>query len=196
MNDKEKEAILPYAAVIIKLLQGEVYIDEPVWKTMIAYQREIYEHFSKIGLRFILDEKEGFAYLTQDDNSEEYNLPRLIRRMPIRYEASLLCVLLREELEEFDVRNTDSSLLQITDKQIKEKIEMYFKEKSDQTKLLRNFDNYINQIVSFGFLKEIKSESAVDNEKTYEVKRILKAKITNEKLEEIREKMRNNGNTL
>lgn len=196
MSDKENESIIAYASAVIKLLQGEVYSDESVWKTVVAYQREIFEYFSKIGIRFNIDEKEGFAYLTQDDDREDYNLPRLIRRMPIKYEASLLCVILREELEEFDIRNTDSSKLQLTDKQIKERIEMYFKEKSDQTKLLREFDKYINQIVNLGFLKEIKNDSAADYEKTYEVKRLIKAKITNEKLEEIRDRLKNYGNTL
>ncbi|NJN34033.1 MAG: hypothetical protein HC817_07065 [Saprospiraceae bacterium] len=50
-------------------------------------------------------------------------------------------------------------------------------------------DNYINTAVSLGFLKEIEIRSHDTQTKTFEVRRVLKSKFNNEKLEEIRTKM-------
>jgi hypothetical protein len=185
--------ILSYAGVIIKLLQDVLYEDDRYWKDLINNQHAIAEYFEKIGIKLVINETDGFAYIYQPelnpDADEKQKLPRLIRKVPISYEVTLLSVLLREMLEEFDLKEFDQVKFFVTHKEIREKIELFFKERSNVVKLLKNFDSYINSVVNLGFLK-IVSEDPKDKDSTrYEVKRILKAKINNQKLEEIKTKL-------
>ena len=181
-----------YAPLLIKLLQNIVYDDDKTtWNDIMAFQHQIRNHFAIMGIELILNEQEGFAYLSQPDNidGEVIQVPRLVRRMPISYEVTLLCVVLREALEEFDIKNTDARKLFLTSKDMKDRIELFFGDRTDKVKLLERLDNYINTAASLGFLKEIEVRSHEANNKTYEVRRVLKSKINNEKLEEIRAKM-------
>jgi Domain of unknown function (DUF4194) len=181
-----------YAPLLIKLLQSIVYDDDKTtWNDILAFQQQIRSYFTTMGIELILNEQEGFAYLSQPDfvEGEAVNVPRLVRRMPISYEVTLLCVVLREALEEFDVKNTDARKLFMTSKDIKDRIELFFGDKSDRFKLLEKLDNYINTAANLGFLKEIDIRSHDAHNKTYEVRRVLKSKMNNDKLEEIRAKM-------
>lgn len=181
-----------YAPLLIRLLQSIVYDDDKaVWNDVVAFQQQIRNYFAIMGIELILNEQEGFAYLSQPDNieGEAVQVPRLVRRMPISYEVTLLCVVLREALEEFDIKNTDSRKLFLTNKDIKDRIELFFGDRTDRVKLLERLENYINTTVSLGFLREVEVRSHDQQTKTYEVRRVLKSKINNEKLEEIRAKM-------
>jgi len=83
----------------------------------------LHEYFGKIGLVLQLDEPDGFARLIQPKahEDEENPLPRLMRKVTMNYETTLLAVLLREMLEEFDVRSENTKLF-VTQKEIKERI--------------------------------------------------------------------------
>ena len=137
----------------------------------------------------MLNEQDGFAFISQPDEMEGQKVPRLASRMPLSYEVSLLLVVIREALEEFDVQNTDSRTLFITNKDLKERIELFFEDKSDKVKLLERFEVYINAVVKLGFLKERAVKGYEEHVKNFEVRRIIKAKINNEKLEEIADKI-------
>ncbi len=181
-----------YAPLLIKLLQGIIYDDDKAtWNDILAFQHQIRSYFAVMGIELILNEQEGFVYLSQPDNieGEAVQVPRLVRRIPISYEVTLLSVVLREALEEFDVKNTDARKLFLTSKEIKDRIELFFGDRADKVKLLERLDNYINSTVSLGFLKEIDVRSHDAQNKTYEVRRVLKSKINNQKLEEVRAKM-------
>ncbi len=191
IDDTTQRKLTPYAAVLIKLLRGPVY-DEDVkaWNDLLVYQARILEYFGQIGLELHLDEADGFAYLTQPDTGgEETRTPRLTRRAPLTYEVSLLLVILRECLEEFDVKTTNISKCFITHREIMEKIELLFKEKANKVKLLSKFDACINHVIGLGFLKEVESDDAEPGNRRFEIRRIIRAKINNEKLEEIKEKL-------
>lgn len=181
-----------YAPLLIKLLQSIIYDDDKAnWNDVLAFQHQIRSYFATMGIELILNEQEGFAYLSQPEHieGEAVQVPRLVRRMPISYEVTLLCVVLREALEEFDIKNTDARKLFLTSKDLKDRIELFFGERADKVKLLERLDVYINTTVGLGFLKEIDVRSHDAQNKTYEVRRVLKSKINNEKLEEIRAKM-------
>ena len=186
------DAIPPYSIVLVKLLQSVIYDeDRKLWNLLITYQHQIRQYYATIGVELHLNEQEGFAFLSQPEeiDTETNKVPRLVRRMPLSYEVTLLCVVLREALEEFDVRNTESRKLFVTNQDLKERIELFFKDKADKVRLLQRFDTYINTVVNLGFLKEIKVRGFDDQLKTYEVMRVIKAKVSNEILEQIREKM-------
>jgi hypothetical protein len=183
-------SIPPYAPLIVKLFQSVIYDeDRKVWQNLITYQRPIREYFATIGVELLLNEQDGFAFISQPDEMEGQKVPRLASRLPLSYEVSLLLVVIREALEEFDVQNTDARHLFVTNKELKERIELFFEDKADKVKLLERFDVYINAVVKLGFLKERSVKGYEENVKTYEVRRIIKAKINNEKLEEIKQKL-------
>lgn len=55
-------------------------------------------------------------------------LSRLMRKQTMNYETTLLCVILREMLEEFDIKSEGTKLF-LTQKEIKERIEFFIKSK-------------------------------------------------------------------
>ena len=192
MNIQDTKTV-SYASAVIKLLQDALYNDDKSWKELMANQAAIIDYFEKIGIKLVIEENEGFAYIYQpdydEDNPSSMKLPRLVKRIPLSYEVTLIAVLLREMLEEFDVKSNDSVKLFVTNKDIKEKIELFFKDRSNKVKLIKNFDTYINSIINLGFLKILREDTKDKDNTQYEVKRILKAKINNEKLEEIKQKL-------
>lgn len=186
--------IVEYAHIIIKLLQDVIYDDDKsTWSDLLTYQFPIRDYFAKIGVQVYLDEREGFAFLRQIEDDDQ-KLPRLVRRMPLSYEVTLLCAILREVLEEFDVGDTESRKCFITAQELRERIEMFFPEPSNRVRLLEKFDRAIQTTVKLGFLKEI--EHPDSDEIRYEVRRILKAKITNATLQEIKQELEQYAHTL
>src|SRR5882672_2440317 len=122
METNSNKAI--YAHVIIKLLQGPVYSDEKAaWRDLQAWNSSIQDHFSRIGLELVINETDGFARILQPDPDEHDDnpLPRLMRKQTMNYETTLLCVILREMLEEFDIISEGTKLF-LTQKEIKERI--------------------------------------------------------------------------
>ena len=188
----------PYAHVIIKLLQGPVYVDEKsIWRDLQAWKSPIQEYLFRIGLELVLNEIDGFAFLAQPETDEhdENPLPRLMRKQTLNYETTLLCVILRELLEEFDILKEGNTLF-ITQKEIKERIELFYKEQANKSKLWRELARPINSLQTIGILKLNREDLANKDNNQYEVKRIIKAFINNDKLEEIKKKLESYVNTI
>lgn len=187
-----------YAHVIIKLLQGPIYVEEKnAWRDLQAWQSAIRDFFGKIGMELLINEADGFARIMQPepDEHDESPLPRLMRKVPMSYEASLLCVILREILEEFDIKS-DGTKLFLTQKDIKERIELFYKEQSNKSKLWRELSKPINSLQNIGVLKLTREDLVNKDNNQYEVKRIIKALVTNDKLEEIKTKLENYANAI
>jgi hypothetical protein len=183
----------PFAHVIVKLLQDTLYDEnEKVWNDLLQYQIPITQYFDKIAIDLILEKEDGYAYLKQIELDEEKNTIGLVRRTPLKYEPSLICVFLREMLDDFETNNVDQRNLYVTHKQLKETIELFFKEKANKVKLFAKFDSYIDTIVDVGFLKIISKPENSKDETRYEVRRIIKAKITNDVLENFKKKLEQN----
>jgi hypothetical protein len=193
MTDNKNMTYEPYAHVIVKLLNGIIYDEhEKLWNDLLQYQVPITQFFEKIAIDLIVDKKDGYAYLKQIEIDEEGNTIGLIRRIPLKYETSLICIFLREMLDEFEINNIDQRNLYITHKQLRDNIELFFKEISHKVKLMTKFDNYIENIVELGFLKKIGNSDVSKDDTRYEVKRIIKAKITNDVLEDFKKKLEQN----
>ena len=197
-DSSSHHSVLPFAAAIIKLLQGTVFDeDQKIWNELILYQQPIRDYFRQIGIDLYLDESSGFSYLTQTDGQEaDVKIPRLVRRMPLTYEVTLLLTILRESLEDFDVKNTEASKCFITHQEIIEKIELLFREKADKVKLLARLESYINQVIQLGFLKEINTRDIDADTRRYEIRRVIRAKINNAKLEEIKNQLESHGKSV
>jgi hypothetical protein len=188
----------PYAHIIIKLLQGPIYVEEKTsWRDLQAWKTPIHDYFSKAGLDLVLNETDGFARIVQPDADEhdENPLPRLLRKQTLNYEATLLCVILREMLEEFDILKEGGTLF-LTQKEIKERIELFYKEQANKSKLWRELGRPISSLQGIGILKLTREDPANKDNNQYEVKRIIKALVNNDKLEEIKQKLESYVNAV
>ena len=184
------DTIAPYAPVIIKLLQNPLYHDDAThWTLLLTHLVAIQEYFARIGLEIYLNETEGFAFLHQpeleDDDGQRIALPRLTRRDKLSYPVTLLCVLLREQLDLFDASTPDSDRLILSKEQITDVLRPFLKEYADERALMQRINTMLERVVDLGFLRRVSSTS----EERYEVRRILKAKIDSEKLAEIKRKV-------
>ncbi|MHC5716522.1 MAG: DUF4194 domain-containing protein [Nostoc sp.] len=177
---------LPYAHVILKLLRGAIYSDDSHWEGLQSYLTPIKEYFGKIGLQVQHYETEGFAYLEQPDpDPEDRNepLPRLTVRHPLGFNITVLCVLLREQLRQFDASDATGRLVLSIEK-IRDLLQPYLPEGNNEERSRRKVDELVKQAMELGFLKRLSGQD--DN---YEVRPILKAKVDADTLELLKQKL-------
>ena len=184
--------ISPFAHVFLKLMQGPIYEeDKTYWKDLLGWQTELSKYLQQTGLQLVVSEADGFARIVQPDADEsaERSLPRLMRKTRLTYEATLLCIVLREALDEFDIKGNGTRLF-LTQKEIKERLALFFKERHNKSKLLKDLNKPVNSLLNVGVLKTTREDAANKELHQYEVKRIIKALVNNEKLEEIKSKLK------
>lgn len=175
--------IAPFAKSASRLLQGPVFEDQPEsWQDIRQYEVELTKYFERIGLELVIDKRDGYAYLKQIELDENGTTIGLIRRMPLTYELTLVCVLLREWLQEFESDDLETANLYITPKQFRDRLEMFFKEKTNELKFVKELNKHLEACEKMGFLKSIGTNVTNPDDDRYEVKRIIKARITNEEL--------------
>ena len=104
MSSLEKH-ITPFSKAIVRLLKSTVERNSNVWDDVINYQTEIQDYISKIGLELIVKKDEGFAFVKQLEDSEGNTLG-LVQRRQIGFETSIVLVVLRQSLEDFDSNPT------------------------------------------------------------------------------------------
>ncbi|MBF0206326.1 MAG: DUF4194 domain-containing protein [Oligoflexia bacterium] len=109
----------------------------------------------------------------------------LIRKMQLSFDVSILLVLMREALEQFDEKVSDDYRLILSKIDIYEMLKGFYPDKTDETQLIKRFDSLIAKVSEMGFLKELKNNSG-----HFEVRRVLKAFFDASKLKEIKENMR------
>ncbi|MBV7531736.1 DUF4194 domain-containing protein [Chitinophaga sp. sic0106] len=181
----------PFAHVFLKLMQGTIYEEERAyWKDLLGWQTELHKYLQQVGLQLVINEADGFARIVQPENDENADrpLPRLMRKSKLTYEATLLCIVLREALEEFDLKGTGTKLF-MTQKEIKERLTLFFKERHNRSKLLKDLNKPINSLLGVGILRVSREDVTNKEMQQYEVKRVIKAIVNNEKLEEIKTKL-------
>lgn len=176
----------PYAPVILKLLQGVVYSDDPHWERLQSYLSPVEEYFGKIGLLVRNYDSQGFAYLSQpdrdpDDPSEP--LPRLTARRHLSFKATIFYVLLREQIRQFDASDATGRLV-LSMESIRDLLQPYFPESNNEARFRRDVDRLVTQTTDLGFLKRLAGEDA-----NFEVCPIIKAKIDADMLERLKQKL-------
>ncbi|NJM93873.1 MAG: DUF4194 domain-containing protein [Cytophagales bacterium] len=181
--EHQNRNIAPFAKSAVKLLQGPVFEDQQdVWNEVLQYQVELTQYFERIALEVVIDKRDGYAYLKQFELDESGSTIGLIRRMPLTYDLTLVCVLLREWLLEFESSDLETANLYITPKEFRDRMEMFFKEKTNELKFIKELNRHLDQCVEMGFLKLVHKDAASQDEYRYEVKRILKARVTTDEL--------------
>ncbi|MEI7811449.1 MAG: DUF4194 domain-containing protein [Ignavibacteria bacterium] len=172
----------PYAPALIKLLQGIIYSDETeLWHLLITHSHRVKEYFSVIGLDVMIFESEGFAFLKErDTKDDETPLPSLIIKRHLSYPVTLMCILLLEKLNEFDFSGGQADRLIMSKSEIADMLRVFLPDKSNETRLLDSIEANINKLLDYGFLKKVNEPDK------FEVKRILKAKISASTLIELK----------
>ena len=193
MSNLEKN-IRPYSKAIVKLLKGSIQRTSNVWDDVVNYKTEIQDYISQIGLELIVKKEEGFAFIKQFEDSEGNTLGLVIRRQ-IGFETSIVLVVLRQSLEEFDSNPTQFQVFEkfITDSEIKEEVELFLPEKFNSVKFLQELDKYIKNVVDLKYLKEV---SKKENETKYQIQRIIKEKVTLDILQEFKLKLQENVESI
>ncbi|MFA5619838.1 MAG: DUF4194 domain-containing protein [Weeksellaceae bacterium] len=182
-----EQNIKPYSKAIVRLLKSTVERTSNVWEDVINYQNEIQEYISQIGLELIVKKDDGFAFVKQLEDSEGKTLG-LVTRRQIGFETSIVLVVLRQSLEDFDSNPTQLATEKfITDSEIKEELELFLQEGYNKLKFQKDLEKYIRNAVDLGFLKEI---SKKDNETKYQIHRIIKEKITLDILQDFQTKLK------
>jgi hypothetical protein len=178
--------IEPYAKVVARLLQGPLYDDENThWQQLRLHLTGVNRQFAGLGLELVYAERDGLAFLRQMLLNDESDTVGLIPRHPLTYEQSLLCVVLRDWLDEFDTSDALTKQLYVTRTELLDRIDLFLREQPNKLKQRQQMERQISAIEKLGFIRPIRTEEAT--EERYEVRRILKYKVTLDDLETFRE---------
>jgi hypothetical protein len=185
MNDQNR-----LGQLLVSLFQGVLYRehDAALWQPLIDLQGRVRDYCATLGLELILDEAEGYAYLRQRATAPgEPELPRLIPRRQLSYPVSLILVLLRKKLAEFDATGGETRLM-IGRDQIAEQVRLFLPETGNEARLLDRMDTHLNKVVELGFLHRLRGQ---DNQ--FEVRRILKAFVDAQWLSDFEQRLAQYG---
>jgi len=174
-------------SAIIRLMQGVVYreSDEDTWITLERLGGGVRDHFATIGIDVVIDDAEGYAYLRSrptEDGDEA--LPRLVRRRALTYNVSLLLVLLRKRLVEFETTGGEGRLVLSTD-QIVEMLRLFQSESTNDARAVDQAETTIKKAAELGFLRQLRGQND-----QWEVRRILKAYVDAQTLSDFAAKLR------
>ena len=155
------------------LLKGLFYKsdNEKAWLELIdGSYGVIKDYFEVIGLDVVIDENEGYAYLQNIVYGEdEIGPPKLMRNRELSYKVSLLCVLLRKRMVDFDMQSDDSKAI-ITKSDILSMALLFMDSKTNEVKQIKEIESSIKKVQELGFLRSVKNQDGV-----YEIKRSINA---------------------
>lgn len=167
MNEEDR-----LGPILITLFQGVLYREAGAapWQALLDLQARVRDYAGVIGLELILDDAEGYAYLRQRTPAPDTpELPRLTQRRPLSFPVSLLLVLLRRKLAEFDATGGDTRLV-VSGDDIANHMRLFLPDTANEARLLDRMETHLNKVVELGFLRRLRGQ-----EGQYEVRRILKA---------------------
>lgn len=181
MNDDNR-----FGHLLVTLLQGVLYRDSDalLWQTLFELQARVRDYCATIGLELLFDEAEGYAYLRQRAAVDgEAELPRLIQRRQLSYPVSLILVLLRKRLTEFDATGGDTRLV-ISRDQVADQVRLFLPDTANEARLLDRIDAHLNKVIELGFLRRLRGQ-----DDQFEVRRILKAFVDAQWLAEFEQRL-------
>lgn len=172
--------------ILVALFQGVLYREnaEQAWQALLDLQARVRDHCGIIGLELILDEAEGYAYLRQRPPAPEaQELPRLVQRRALSFPVSLILVLLRKKLAEFDAIGGDTRLV-VSRENIVDQLRLFLPDTANEARLLDRMDTHLGKVVELGFLRRLRGQ-----EGQYEVRRILKAFVDAQWLDDFAQRL-------
>lgn len=178
-----------WAAACIHVMQKPLFAEETeLFASLCNYQQEISAYLSKIGLELVLNRDLGYAFIRQFDAPEGDGdtLPKLIRRIPVTFEQSLVLVILYDELEKFDGNGSDTPFCIITEEQVRELAQACWPgANTDQTKFQDAIAKALSDLSEQGLIRERRPQGMSDQEselyksnRRYELRNIIRARVT------------------
>jgi hypothetical protein len=146
---------------------------------LLKLQTQVRDFFAILNLDLVVDDSEGYAFIkgraeAADDGSTA-RLPRLVARRPLSFSVSLLIALLRKKLAEFDAAGGETRLV-LTRDEIVDLVRVFLPAGPNEAKLIDQIETTLNKVVDLGFLHPLKStDTSLAGQRSYEVRRILKA---------------------
>lgn len=200
-----------WSAVAIKLLKGPLYKKKEkkeVWDTLLTYKASLDEYFAVLGLRVFLETIDGYAFLeetgeslergmeeeeTEGETATVTKLPHLVKKTPLSYSQSMLCVLLRYEIEKYETSLSESDSAIMRKSEIAGLYRSFTKDKADEVKQMKTLDSTLRTFCRLTFLfasSDALSESEINDDAEFELSPILKAKIDTAFMKELLSKMK------
>lgn len=173
----------------VRLLQGVLYQDdEGTWNILLANESDLTDYFARIGLVLVVDRGEGLAYLRQLHDDERTNgyerLPRLFRRTSLGYDATMMCVLLRDEYRRFEDDDLDNERCVVELDVLLDAWKAFLPSSSDELQLRRRLSATLRRLEELKFVKLFQPEP-----EAWEVRKLLKARLPIEELENLRNRL-------
>lgn len=171
------------------LLQGVVYADDSrVWNIVLSNTSWLETYFARLGLRLIVDESEGMAYLRQlsdEELPEGYDaLPKLFRATRLSYGQTILCVVLRGELRRFEDEDLRNERCVVEQSIVFDQWKAFFPSSADDVKQHRDLVAALKTLEGLGFVRSFGTDPPC-----WEIRRILKARLPAAELEGLRDQM-------
>ncbi|MCF6402270.1 DUF4194 domain-containing protein [Chitinophaga filiformis] len=181
--------ILPYASVVVKLLKGPVeYVEKGAWEKLLQYKVELTGFLQQLGLLLVLDEQDGYAFVKHALSEDDEAYVSWTQRRSFSYEESIMLVLLREMMAEFEISESASRELIKKRREIKEYAELFFKEGASRIKFLKEIDRLIDKVEESGFLHKMENHEVIDEQK-FRIRKIIKAKVDSEALDNFQQQL-------
>lgn len=173
----------------VRLMQGVVYAqDQDVWDILLSYESDLTDYFARVGLVVVVDRSEGLAYLRQLGDGERVagyeRLPRLFRRTALGYDATLLCVLLRDEYRRFEDEDLENERCVVDVETLVDSWKSFFPAESDDVALRKRLNTTLKKLEELKFVVRFES----DNDE-WEIRKILKARLPLDELELLRDRL-------
>lgn len=177
-----------WSIAAVRLLQGVVEADDGrTWNLLLSNRSQLEGYFARLGLRLVVDEPEGLAYLRQlaeDESPPGYDaLPKLFRATRLSYGQTLLCVLLRDAFRRFEEEDVRNERCVVEEAALFDQWRAFFP-LHDDVKRLRDLQSALKKLEELGFVKRFGQNSA-----SWEVRRMLKARVTADELEHLKRRM-------
>lgn len=177
-----------YAPCLVRLLQGPLYSDvAEAWELLLRHRRAVEEFFTQLDLEVLIAEHDGLAFLRKRrrlEGEEAPPVPELIARHPLRYLASLLCVLLVERLYQFESSSGEQARLVLDRAAILEMMVPFLPTQANEARQSDAVDAQVNNLLRYGFLRKLNGD-----DDRLEVTRLLKYKIDADTIAEMRQKL-------
>lgn len=178
------EQDLDLSRVLIALFKGVLYeeVNENLWHVLVMKQMSVRDYVRQLGLLLVLDEGEGYAYLTQEPAESGESLPRLIPKRPLSFVVSLLLTLLRKRLVESEA--SDGGRLILSRDDMVELLRVFLPSRNNEAKLVDQVQSAVIRVKEMGFIRNLQGQEDI-----YEVQRIVKAFVDAEWLADLDEKL-------
>lgn len=192
-NNNPKE----WGEVCVRLLAGPLFQDEnpSLFTSLDLWAQEINAYFNVIGLKLNYSREHDYAFLMPNEDEEGdviNNLSRLLIKHPLTYETSLVLVILREELDKYEVNDNASDQFILREGEIAELVEPYYRDTSDKVKYNDLIASQLTIINNMGLIKLLKNNGAtgtLQNDRIFLIRNIIRAKVDTTFLKEFKSRL-------